>query len=203
MNLARKYVEGLKEAYYENGAAKLWDHFEKVMHGADKEELEKLKALYPDIPDSLLQLLEIVDGTYWRKYGGDTISLLFLGSDMEEYPYYLLSAQQMIDTKDQFSSWGDYLITREYDDIPVDEGICDDMDKLCLLHFSDCTNNGGTSQLFIDFSPSAEGTKGQVLRYLHDPDELVIVADSFDEYLQMLMDEAYDFINEESLEDWE
>lgn len=201
MNLARKYVEGLKEAYYENDAAKVWDHFEKVMHGADQEDLEKLKALYPDIPDSLLQLLEIVDGTYWRKYGGETVSLLFLGSDMEEYPYYLLSAQQMIDTKDQFSSWGDYLITREYDDFPVDEGICDDMDRLCFLHFSDCTNNGGTSQLFIDFSPSAKGTKGQVLRYLHDPDELVIVADSFDEYLQMLMDESYDFINEESLED--
>ena len=31
----------------------------------------------------------------------------------------------------------------------------------------------------------------------YDPDELVIVADSFDEYLQMLMHQDYAFINED------
>ena len=40
-----------------------------------------------------------------------------------------------------------------------------------------------------------------MLRYLHDPDEMVVVADSFDEYLQMLMDEEYDFINEDTVEE--
>lgn len=203
MSIAQKYMEGLKKAYFENGGEKQWDHFEKIMHGASKEDLEKLRELYPDIPDSLVQLLEMVDGTYWRKYAEEEITLFFLGSDMEEYPYYLLSAQQMMDTEESFRMWGDYLINREYDDIPVDEGICDDFDKLCWLHFSDCMNNGGTSQLFIDFTPSAKGKKGQVVRYLHDPDELVIIADSFDAYLQMLMDEEYNFINEDSIEEWE
>lgn len=188
MNIAQKYIDGLKKAYSENGGEKQWNDFERVMYGASKEDIEKLRELYPDIPDSLLQLLEIADGTYWRKYGTKEVSLLFLGSDMEEYPYYLLSARQMMDTKDDFRSWGDYLINREFDDTPVDAGICDDLNKLHWLHFSDCMNNGGTSQLFIDFSPSAKGKKGQVLRYLHDPDELVIIADYFDEYLQMLMD---------------
>jgi len=201
MNIAKKYVDGLKKAYYENGGEKQWNNFEKVMHGASKKDIEMLQVLYPDIPHSLLQLLEIVDGTYWRKYAEEKVTLFFLGSDMEEYPYYLLSAQQMMDAKGYFQTWGDYLITREYDDIPVDEGICDDLDKLCWLHFSDCMNNGGTSQLFIDFSPSAKGKKGQVLRYLHDPDELVIIADSFDEYLQMLMDNEYNFITEDNLEE--
>ena len=201
MNIAQKYVDGLKKAYYENGGEKQWNNFEKVMHGASKGDIEKLRVLYPDIPSSLLQLLEIVDGTYWRKYAEEEVNLIFLGSDIEEYPYYLLSAQQKIDTKDNFRKWGDYLINREFDDIPVDEGICDDLDKLCWLHFSDCVNNGGTSQLFIDFSPSAKGKKGQVLRYLHDPDELEIVADSFDAYLQMLMDEEYDFITEDTIEE--
>ncbi len=201
MNIAQKYINGLKKAYYKIGGEKQWDHFEKVMHGANKEDVEKLQMLYPDIPESLLQLLKIVDGTYWRKYGKEEVALLFLGSDMEEYPYYLLSAQQMIDTKDNFRVWGDYLIHREYDDIPVDDGICDDFDKLCFLHFSDCFNNGGTSQLFIDFSPSEKGKKGQVLRYLHDSDEFVIIADNFDEYLQMLMDNDYDFVTEENIEE--
>lgn len=91
------------------------------MHGAAKEDLEQLKGVYPDIPDSLLRLLEIVDGTYWRKYADEKIALPFLGSDVEEYPYFLLSAQQMIETKDDFLTWGDYLIDREFDDVPVDD----------------------------------------------------------------------------------
>lgn len=201
MNIAQKYVDGLKKSYYEKGGEKQWNDFEKVMHGASKEDIKKLRDLYPDIPDSLLQLLEIVDGTYWRNYADKEVRLLFLGSDMEEYPYYLLSAQQIMDTKDDFSEWGDYLINREFDDILVDEGICDNLDKLYWLHFSDCMNNGGTSQLFIDFSPSAKGKKGQVLRYLHDSDELVIIADSFDTYLQMLIDKDYGFITEDDIEE--
>lgn len=201
MGIAQKYIDGLKKAYCENGGEKQWNDFEKIMHGASKSDMEKLLVLYPDIPDSMLQLLEIVDGTYWRKYAEKEVALLCLGSDMEEYPYYLLSVQQMVDTKDDFRKWGDYLITREFDDILVDEAVCDDMDKLCWPHFSDCMNNGGTSQLFIDFSPSAKGKKGQILRYLHDPDELVVVADSFDAYLQMLMDNEYDFITEDIMEE--
>ena len=71
---------------------------------------------------------------------------------------------------------------------------------MCWLHFSDCRNNGGTSRLYIDFSPSSAGVCGQVVRYLHDPDELTVIADSFDAYLQMLMENAYDFITEDILD---
>lgn len=56
-------------------------------------------------------------------------------------------------------------------------------------------NNGGSSQLFIDFSPSERGVKGQIVRFLHDPDEMKVIANSFDEYLQMLIDNKYAFIN--------
>lgn len=203
MNIAEKYVDGLKKAYYEVGGKEQWDDFENVMHGASKEDMEKLQALYPDIPESLLQLLELVDGTYWREYGGEKVAFYFLGSDVEEYPYYLLSAQQMIKNKDKFQSWGDYLIDRDFDDAPVDEGIIDDVDSLCWLHFSDCMNNGGTSQLFIDFSPSEKGKKGQIVRFLHDPDELIVIAESFDAYLQMLMENEYEFITDETVEEWD
>ena len=199
--LAKAYYDDLKEAYLREGGQELWDHFSSVVQGASQEDIGRLLKLYPDAPESLIELLRLVDGTYHREYPADKVLLYFLGSDYEGYPYYLLSARQMIETKDDFAKWGDYLINREYDDIPVDEGVCDDMDKLNFLHFSDCCNNGGTSQLFIDFSPSAKGKKGQVLRFLHDPDEMVVAADSFDEYLQMLMDNEYDFINEDTVEE--
>lgn len=199
--LAQAYFDGLKETYYEYGGQEAWDEFASIVHGASQEDVDKLLTVYPDAPECLLELLKIVDGTYYRDYPNGRALFYFLGSDCEGYPYYLLSAKQMVETKDDFARGGGYLINREYDDIPVDEGVCDDMDKLNLLHFSDCMNNGGTSQLFIDFSPSAKGKKGQVLRYLHDPDELVVVADSFDEYLQMLMDDDYAFINEDTVEE--
>ena len=199
--LARAYFDGLKAAYYSYDGQEIWGRFASVVHGTDQRDLDRLTALYPDIPESLIELLKLVDGTYYREYPADKVVFYFLGSDYEGYPYYLLSARQMVDTKNQFRQWGDYLINREYDDITVDEGVCDDMDKLNFLHFSDCCNNGGSSQLFIDFSPSAKGKKGQVLRFLHDPDEMVVAADSFDEYLQMLMDNEYDFINEDTVEE--
>ena len=199
--LARAYFDGLKAAYYRYGGQEMWDRFASVVHGADQRDLDRLTALYPDIPESLVELLKLVDGTYYREYPRDKVLLYFLGSDYEGYPYYLLSARQMVETRHEAKEFFDYFVTREYDDIPVDEGVCDDLDKLDWLHFSDCRNNGGTSQLFIDFSPSVKGKKGQVLRFLHDPDEMVVVADSFDEYLQMLIDNEFDFINEDTMEE--
>ena len=199
--LSRAYFDGLKQAYYRYDGQEVWDEFASVIHGADRRDLDRLAALYPDIPESLVELLKLVDGTYYREYPKDKVLLYFLGSDYEGYPYYLLSARQMVQTRHEAKEFFDYIVTREFDDLPVDEGVCDDLDKLDWLHFSDCCNNGGTSQLFIDFSPSAKGKKGQVLRFLHDPDEMVVVADSFDEYLQMLIDNEFDFINEDTIEE--
>ena len=199
--LARAYFDGLKEAYLREGGQELWDHFSSVAQGANQEDIGRLLELYPDAPESLIELLRLVDGTYYREYPADKVVFYFLGSDYEGYPYYLLSARQMVETRHKAKEFYDYFATREDDDIPVDEGVCDDLDKLDWLHFSDCCNNGGTSQLFIDFSPSAKGKKGQVLRFLHDPDEMVVAADSFDEYLQMLIDQDYPFIDEDSVEE--
>lgn len=104
----------------------------------------------------------------------------------------------MTDKED--ADWLKDYINRNYaEEVEVDEKIIDDADQMCWLHFSDCMNNGGTSQLFIDFSPAPEGRKGQIVRYLHDPDELVVIAGSFDAYLQMLMEDEYNFIQNE---DW-
>lgn len=201
MKIVEEYVKGLKKAYYDNEGKESWDHFERVMHGASKEDINKLKEEYPNVPDSLVKLLKYVDGTYWREYEGEKIVFYFLGSDVEEYPYYLLSANQILETKNEaVDFYADY-VNREFgDDVDVDERITDCANDMKWLHFSDCMNNGGTSQLFIDFSPSAKGIKGQVVRFLHDPDEIQVIADSFDDYLQMIIDSGVDFINEDTVE---
>lgn len=198
--IAEQYIAGLKKAYFENQGKESWDHFEKIKHGADEENIQKLKELYPEIPEALTDLLKYVDGTYWREYGGEKIAFYFLGSDMEEYPYYLLSSGEMIENHDLAVRYYKDYIEREYDEVDVDEKIATTVKDLKWLHFSDCMNNGGTSQLFIDFSPSEKGKKGQIIRFVHDPDELSVIAGSFEEYLKMLMEKGYDFINEEFLE---
>ena len=200
MNTVEQYLLGLKNAYFNNGGNETWEHFEKIKHGATKEDIEKLKNVYPDIPDALISLLEYVDGTYWREYAGEEITLYFLGSDVEEYPYYLLSSKNIIENQNQAVEYFSDYVERKYDDVKIDEKITNKADKLKWLHFSDCMNNGGTSTLFIDFSPSEKGKKGQVLRYLHDPDELSVIADSFEDYLKKLIYNEYDFINEDILD---
>lgn len=198
--LARAYFDGLRNAYARHGGGAYWEQFAAAAQGVEEADLAALKALYPALPASLEALLRLADGTYHRDYPKGKVCLYVLGSDLEEYPYYLLSAKQMIETRNDFQEWGGYLINREFDD-PVDEKITGDLASLCWLHFSDCMNNGGSSQLFLDFSPSEQGTSGQVVRYLHDPDELEVIADSFDAYLRMLMEGEYDFIDEDAVED--
>ena len=95
MSIVQRYIDGLKRAYYENDGKEIWDAFEKAFHGADKENIDELRRQYPAIPESLLELLQIIDGTYWREYAGEKFGIYLLGSDIEGYPYYLLSSKQM------------------------------------------------------------------------------------------------------------
>ena len=210
MSIAQQYIEGLKNAYFHAGdlSAEEWIHFESIRQGVSADDEMKLLKQYPEIPASLVELLEFADGTYWRQYGDEEIAFYFLGSDVDEggYPYYLYSAQQLLEDNDM--DYGDnfadlfYWYKEEMEkeggsDLFVDQRIRQDGSRCEWLCFSDCMNNGGTSSLFIDFTPAESGRKGQIIRFLHDPDRLDVIADSFDEYLKMVMDRNYAFIQPE------
>ncbi|WP_166382384.1 SMI1/KNR4 family protein [Polaribacter sp. 11A2H] len=199
-NIVDTYISGLKNAYYNAKGKEIWGHFENIKHGASQENLNELKADCPAIPKALIYLLQYVDGTYWRTYGDEDIAFTLLGSDLSKCRYYLLSSQQILDNQgDAPYNFQDYLYG-EYDIVDIDEKILKNAKDLNWLHFSDCTNNGGTSQLYIDYSPSEKGKIGQVVRFLHDPNEFEVIADSFDAYLQMLIDNKFHFITEDSIE---
>ena len=207
MTIAQQYIEGLKNAYIRAGdlSAEEWIHFEGMKHGISATDEITLLEKYPEIPKSLVELLEFADGTYWRDYGEEEIAFYFFGSDVDEggYPYYLYSAQQLIedddmDYGDNFADlfeWYRNEMESAGTDIFVDPRILQDGSRCNWLCFSDCMNNGGTSRLFIDFTPAESGRKGQIIRYLHDPDRLDVIADSFDEYLKMIMQMNYAFVN--------
>lgn len=58
MKIVEEYVKGLKKAYYDNEGKESWDYFERVMHGASEDDINKLKEEYPNVPDSLVKLLK-------------------------------------------------------------------------------------------------------------------------------------------------
>ena len=193
MKLAEEYLAQLEAAYRGSGEWEEWLHFYHASHGASAEDLAALRCAYPDLPDSLADLLSLVDGSYFRNYGGEKFAVYMLGSDIPEYPYYLLSAAEMLADQTMIADTYDFFWEPDFRDA-LDERISDTLSGIRWLHFSDCMNNGGTSQLFIDFTPSPKGKKGQIVRYLHDPDEFAVIADSFDDYLRDIMAARFDFI---------
>jgi hypothetical protein len=188
--IVTRFLDGLKENLSEDDLINL-----SYATGASRLQIEQLKSRYPDCPESLVELLSKINGTYWQKYGEHKIAVLILGSDVTEYPYYLKSVEQILEENGHSGSineiYKDY--TNVFPDL-VDPAIDADINIDKWLCFSDCMNNGGTSSLYVDFSPSATGRKGQIVRYLHDPDSYKVIANSFDDYLQMLIDGNYSFV---------
>ena len=56
--------------------------------GATDSQIQTLLDIFPGCPKSLIKLLQDINGTYYCKHGETTISVLVLGSDLGDYPYY-------------------------------------------------------------------------------------------------------------------
>ncbi|EVT71574.1 cell wall assembly protein [Stenotrophomonas maltophilia 5BA-I-2] len=194
MNLVDRFLSGLIPRLPEEDAPQ-WAWTE----GASEADLQRLRARWPQVPDSLVELLSRVDGTHFRDYPKGEVCVLMLGSDVGDYPYYLRSIGQIFEDQQQ---WDDSIrsIYEEWLDEEPDilgAGIDADLPMSRRLCFSHCMNNGGTSMLYLDFDPAPGGSVGQVVRYLHDPDSYAVIAPSFDAYLQQLIDRDYSFLDEE------
>lgn len=199
MTLVDTFLSGLVPRLLEDEAP-MW----ALIDGAAASDLHRLRARWPHAPDSLVELLSRVDGTHYRTYRNGVVCVLMLGSDIEMYPYYLRSVEQIFEDSAQWERQGKsirsiygkwlgedvHILGAGIDpDLPVEQRLC----------FSHCFNNGGTSKLYLDFDPAPGGNVGQVVRYLHDPDSYRVIAPNFDVYLQQLIDEDYAFLNEEEL----
>ena len=170
--------------------------------GASEAQIQALLEVFPNCPQVLVELLQDVNGTYYCQHGQETICILVLGSDLGDYPYYLKSVEQIVkDYHDKretiYERYQEFLAYVEVDEkinmhVPLNERLC----------FADCMNNGGTSSLYIDFTPNEAGQVGQVVRYVHDPDSFEVIAASFEDYLQQLIEGDYEFtaIYEEEFE---
>ncbi len=188
MSIVETYLHNLAAAY-EKKEIRLFE----MAHGASEEDLRELKNAYPDVPEGLMSILRRVDGTYYRKYGENTVIFYMFDGVL---PYYLNSVEGMLKGRNNKDSIED-IYGEEYVGEVVGPGIDAQAPMGKRLHISDCMNNGGSSQLFIDFCPAADGVKGQVIRYVHDPDEYTVVAESFDEFLRQQCERGFGFIEDD------
>ena len=210
-NTARAYFDAFKKACAKRKITAL-----RFAHGASEEDLCLLRQRYPEVPESLVTLLSLIDGTYHRQYGEHRVSLpIFAG---EKVSYYLNSAQQMLkewkfaaSIANIYGPADDYADPEdeEYDDAPsgperlaqLREFAAEGIDPFQLfsrmLHISDCINGGGTSSLYIDFNPAEGGVAGQIVRFTHDPDYYDVIAPSFDAFLEQCLKRGFNFLEEE------
>ncbi|MCD5987921.1 SMI1/KNR4 family protein [Pseudomonas sp. CDFA 553] len=193
MSIVETYLAGLHKALPAEQLNEL-----KRAHGASAADLQRLTDRYPLCPASLLQLLGQIDGTHYRDYPDGRVMVLILGSDVFEYPYYLSSVDQILEEIETYTRSIEQIYAGYLDEPDlVGPGIDITLGMHERLCFSHCMNNGGSSRLYIDFNPAPGGNVGQVVRYLHDPDSYKVIAPSFDQYLQQLIDDNYAFVFED------
>jgi len=169
-NLVDGFLTAIRKVYDQEGA-------ELVAHrGASDEAIDAYKRAVAQSPSSTLLAL-------WKAADGIDSTLLcrpgfFTG-------YELLSLQGSLRCRAAMEQraprYGDYQGPESR--LPRDQRIRADWYHVGWLPFA--SFGGSTLLLIEDHSPSKEGRLGQIIGFVHDPDEMVYVAESLPELLEL------------------
>lgn len=150
------------------------DDYQEIS-GASEEEIAAFEEKFGiTLPDDVKEL-------YSYKNGSKYLSILPCLIDERDMAFYLLSLQAIENTKHYFQN-RDTLLTEfpEYFTGEDIEKMKDSRIKPYLFNkrwipFAEYCDS---CFLMLDFDPDKEGKEGQILCYIHDPDEVVYVAES-------------------------
>ena len=160
----------------------LWAAIQSEWKGISSQEWMQLLRRYPDTPEGLSFLLNIVNGTYQQEYTSMKVTFpMFL---YEGKRFYLLSARQMLD----FDEHG--FDTRSLDILSPDEKpgqvrAASSRWNLCL--FATTGEGEKASRFYLDYNPTKSGHVGQVIYYDGDTHMLEVLAPSFSHALLQIM----------------
>ena len=160
----------------------LWAAIQSEWKGISSQEWMQLLRRYPDTPEGLSFLLNIVNGTYQQEYTSMKVTFpMFL---YEGKRFYLLSARQMLD----FDEHG--FDTRALDILSPDEKPAQVRSassrwNLCL--FAATGEGEQASRFYLDYNPTKSGHVGQVIYYDGDTHMLEVLAPSFSHALLQIM----------------
>lgn len=122
----------------------------------------------------------------WLLSNGSGNATWFADGDDEFTPYYFLSVEEALEGWQFFAPYDEATYHEWYDDESWGE-----RDPRIQRHFlrhrhwlSFAEFNGGSCQLLFDSDPTAEGTRGQIINYVHDPDGVFWTADRFLEFFR-------------------
>lgn len=148
--------------------------------GADEQQLAVFEAKFGLLPEDFRAFYRRKDGSGYAfhvLYPGD-------GESDEGMPFYLMSLDEIEETKSYFCE-RDELLAEHYSEEEMRK--VDPEIKPFLFHekwLPFATMAGGSVYLMLDLDPSEQGTYGQIISYVHDPDFVYYVADSFMELLR-------------------
>ena len=173
----------------------LWSAIKNEWKGISSREWMHLLQRYPDTPEGLSFLLNIVNGTYQQEYTSMKVTFpMFL---YEGKRFYLLSARQML----EFDLHGKDVMNMDIlgpDVKPSQVRAPSKQRNLCL--FATTGEGEDASRLYLDYNPTKSGHVGQVLYYDGDTHMLEVLGPSFSHALLEIMDEMSDNLADSILE---
>ena len=173
----------------------LWSAIKNGWKGISSREWMHLLQRYPDTPEGLSFLLNIVNGTYQQEYTSMKVTFpMFL---YEGKRFYLLSARQML----EFDLHGRDVMNMDIlgpDVKPSQIRSASKQRNLCL--FATTGEGEEASRLYLDYNPTKSGHVGQVLYYDGDTHMLEVLGPSFSHALLEIMDEMSDNLADSILE---
>ena len=129
---------------------------------------------------------------YSYKNGSKYFSILPCVIDQRDLPFSLMSLQKMESCKKYFQN-RDALLTDfpDYFSSQDLENMHDSRIKPYLFNkkWIPFAQYCDSCYLMLDFDPDREGQEGQIICYIHDPDEIIYVAESLTELIEGIVDE--------------
>ena len=154
--------------------------------GATEEEISDFEEKFG------ISLPEDVKELYRYKNGSKFFSILPCVIDKRDIAFNLMSLQAMEKSKGYFQN-KDALLTDFPDYFTKEdiEGMKDERIKPYLFNkkwfpFAEYCDS---CYLMLDFAPGKEGKEGQIICYIHDPDEVIYAAESLTELVDGIMEE--------------
>ena len=154
--------------------------------GASEAELQAFEEIFGiRLPSDFKEL-------YSYKNGSKYFSILPCVIDQRELPFSLMSLQEMESCKKYFQNrdaqltdFPDYFSNQDLENMR-DSRIKPYLFNKKWLPFAQYCDS---CYLMLDFDPDREGREGQIICYIHDPDQVIYAAESLTNLIEGIMEE--------------
>ena len=181
LTIHERYMSDISRVY-RGLVPDLWTVIQSEWKGVSSKEWMDLLRRYPNTPEGLSFLLNVVNGTYQKEY--TSLKVTFPMCMYDDKQFYLLSARQML----EFDLHGREVMNMDIlgtDVKPSQVRASSKQRDLCL--FAATGEGEQASRLYIDYNPTKSGHVGQVLYFNGEDHTVTVLAPSFGEALLVLM----------------